>query len=99
MAVTSRNIKNETGETAAADERTAVERSMANDGKPVTTFEGEGASVTVASDPVGVPGDAAGRRKCSVNEGEGFHMGAATPGSKVCSYHAMHYSADGSLRA
>lgn len=37
------------------------------------------------------------RRACVVKAD--FHVGQATPGSKVCSYHAMHYAADGSKRA
>jgi hypothetical protein len=27
-----------------------------------------------------------------------FHVGNAIPGTKVCSYHTMHYAADGSRR-
>lgn len=27
-----------------------------------------------------------------------FHVGRAVPGTKVCSYHTMHYAADGSRR-
>lgn len=27
-----------------------------------------------------------------------YHVGRAIPGTKVCSYHTMHYAADGSRR-
>lgn len=27
-----------------------------------------------------------------------FHVGRAVPGTRVCSYHTMHYAADGSRR-
>lgn len=35
-------------------------------------------------------------RECVVETD--FHVGRATPGSLVCSYHAMHYNTDGSRR-
>jgi hypothetical protein len=34
---------------------------------------------------------------CVVDGGTGFHVGRAVNG-KVCSYHAMHYDADGNRR-
>lgn len=34
---------------------------------------------------------------CVVNGGKGLHVGRAVNG-KVCSYHAMHYDADGNRR-
>lgn len=40
------------------------------------------------------------RHECvvSVEEAGYGHLGLATPGSKVCSRHAMHYKADGTKR-
>jgi hypothetical protein len=35
-------------------------------------------------------------RECVVEAD--FHVGLATPGSVVCSYHAMHYDANGNRR-
>ena len=89
----------DTGSPAVADALadTPVRESMANDGKPVVTFEGPGAQVTVSSPPEGST-DGAQRPACLVNGGEGFHVGRATPGSVVCSYHAMHYNTDGTPR-
>lgn len=83
---------------APAPDDSPVQQSMANGGEPVTTFEGPGAQVTVASDPA-YAGDGQMRPKCVVNGGEGFHVGRATPGSAVCSYHAMHYNTDGRPRS
>jgi hypothetical protein len=34
--------------------------------------------------------------ECVVDED--FHVGRAVPGTKVCSYHTMHYNNDGSKR-
>lgn len=34
---------------------------------------------------------------CVVDDGRGFHVGNAVNG-KVCSYHAMHYDANGNRR-
>lgn len=37
------------------------------------------------------------RRECVVDAD--MHVGRAVPGSKVCSYHTMHYDNDGNRRA
>lgn len=57
---------------------------------PELTADGQPAPGTEPSVAMG------GRRPC-VAPGD-FHVGYATPGSKVCSYHAMHYDSDGNRR-
>lgn len=35
---------------------------------------------------------------CVVNRGRGMHVGDAVNGTKVCSYHTMHYDRNGNRR-
>jgi hypothetical protein len=65
------------------------------EGGPRTVFDEGGAVVTVES-PSPVGGATQVRRPCVVKAD--FHIGVATSGSKVCSYHAMHYDTNGKPR-
>lgn len=61
-----------------------------------------GTTESKISPPASQPADAAAEddkpagRDCVVDAG--FHVGRAVPGTVVCSYHTMHYAADGSRR-
>lgn len=66
------------------------------DGERVVYSDDSGNTVTVESP--GLPYGAEGlpKRECVV-PGD-FHIGSAVPGTKVCSYHTMHYDNDGRRR-
>ncbi len=66
------------------------------DGPRVVYSDDDGNTVTVDSPgpaygPEGLP------KTACVVPGD-FHIGSAVPGTKVCSYHTMHYDNDGRIR-
>jgi hypothetical protein len=66
------------------------------EGGPVTVDTPPGTAVIVDS-PQPDPDDVTAPRRPCVVKAE-HHVGAAVPGSKVCSYHTMHYNNDGTRR-
>ena len=72
------------------------------EGGPRTVLATDDTAVIVDSpgpetDPSFVPGPDGGRRECVVPGGH--HVGAAVPGSQVCSYHTVWYRTDGTRRS
>jgi hypothetical protein len=61
-----------------------------------TVLQTDDTAVIVDSPPLAGGADGQGRRECVVPGDR--HMGAAVPGSLVCSYHTMHYDTAGKLR-
>lgn len=62
---------------------------------PRTVFVTDDTAVIVDSPGAG-GSDGQGRQACVVKDTT--HVGAAVPGTLVCSYHTMHYNPDGTRR-
>jgi hypothetical protein len=91
VAVTSKSFTKAEDDPKKADEKTTAKAELAETTSVKTDkADDDEPKLTAAEEREAKAGE------CVVDED--FHVGRAVPGTKVCSYHTMHYNNDGSKR-